>query len=91
MWIARKEGLTELREKPLICQLVFSGRNEGGGDGLSKCRTSHSYIHEPPEALQEQDWEDNVTQGVKGICFSHKKRIVQCIHHYLGSFWIREL
>jgi len=45
------EGLTELRKKPLFCQLVFSGRNEGGDDGLSKYRTSHRCVYEPSEAL----------------------------------------
>lgn len=50
VWVEGKEGLTELREKPLFCHIFLSVGNEGEGNGLSKYMARQCYIYEPPEA-----------------------------------------
>lgn len=64
-WVEGKEGLTELREKPLFCQMFLSVGSEGGGSGLSKYRASQCYIYESPEAQYKQGREDNVHNVLK--------------------------
>lgn len=50
VWAEGKEALTELREKPLFCQMFLFVGNRGGGNGLSQHRASQLYIYESSEA-----------------------------------------
>lgn len=45
VWAEGKEGLTELRKKPLFCQMFLPVGKEGGANGLRKRKASATYMN----------------------------------------------